>query len=114
MPGAETAECVEELPLSAAIDCYNLRLWTGETLMLLRQGGSEPFQMIWPEKAQFFVDEKESFCFREGDRLWFSRWEEDPEEREEAVARRFPSGEILEVCPGTLWELPEGGHWLLQ
>lgn len=113
-PGMERAEPVQELPLSEAIDCYNLSLHTGKELMLLRQGGSEPFQVIWPEKAQFPIGRREGFDFREGDRLYFSRWEEDPDYREEVVIRRFPTGEILEVLPGTLWEFPTGQHWLLR
>lgn len=110
----DTVNRVKELPLSSAIDCYNLSLWAGESLMLLRQGGSEPFQIIWPENAQFFVDGKESFYFQEGDKLYFSRWEEDPDYREEVVIRQFPTGEILEVLPGALQEFPAGQYWLLR
>lgn len=110
----QTVERVAELPLSAAIDCYNLSLFAGESLVLLRQGGSEPFQMIWPEKAEFSVSGRESFCFKEGDRLYFSRWEEDPDYREEVVIRKFPTGEIVQVLPGSLQEFPAGQYWLLQ
>lgn len=113
-PDTEIVNCVKELPLSSAIDCYNLSLYSGESLMLLRQGGSEPFQIIWPEKAEFFVGGRESFYFKKGDRLYFSRWEEDPDYREEVVIRHFPTGEILEVLPGSLWEFPDGQYWLLR
>ncbi len=105
-------ETIQELPLSDAIDCYNLSIYAGKELMLYRIGGSDPFQIIWPEKAQFAIGNRESFTFRDGDRLYFSRWEEEPDYQEEI--RRFPTGEILEVLPGTLWELPQGQHWLLR
>lgn len=81
---------------------------------MLRIGGSKPFQIIWSEQAQFVVDGKESFCFREGDRLYFSRWEEDPDYREEVVVRHFLTGEILEVLPGSLREFPARQYWLLR
>ena len=51
---------------------------------------------------------------REGDRLYFCRWVEDPEYREEMVVRSFPTGEVLEVLPGTMWEMPDGQKWILQ
>ena len=113
-PDADIVDHVIEIPLSSAIDCYNLSLYAGKELMLLRQGGSEPLQIIWPEKAQFSIGERESFVFRDGDRLYFSRWEEDPDYREEVVIRQFPIGEILEVLPGVLQEFPSGQYWLLR
>ena len=113
-PDADIVDHVIEIPLSSAIDCYNLSLHAGRELILLRQGGSEPFQIIWPEKAQFPIGERENFVFRDEDRLYFSRWEEDPEYREEVVIRQFPTGEILEVHPGVLQEFPAGEYWLLQ
>ena len=113
-PDTDIVNHVTELPLSSAIDCYNLSLRAGKELMLLREGGSGPFQIIWPEKAQFSIGEREGFEFRDGDRLYFSRWEEDPDYREEAVIRQFPTGKILEVLPGSLQEFPAGQHWLLR
>ena len=113
-PDTDIVEHVTEIPLSSAIDCYNLSLYAGKELMLLRQGGSEPLQIIWPEKAQFSIGERESFVFRDGDRLYFSRWEEDPDYREEVVIRQFPTGEILEVLPGVLQEFPSEQYWLLR
>ena len=113
-PDTDNVDCVTELPLSSAIDCYNLNLYAGKELMLIRQGGSEAFQIIWPEKVQFSVGEREGFEFRDGDRLYFSRWEEDPHYREEVVIRQFLTGEVLEVLPGTLQKFSIGQYWLLQ
>ena len=113
-PDADIVDHLTELPLSSAIDCYNLKLHAGKELVLLRQGGSEPFQIVWPEKAEFPIGEREGFEFRDGDRLYFSRWEEDPNYREEVVVRQFPTGEVLEVVSGSLQEFPMGQFWLLQ
>lgn len=30
------------------------------------------------------------------------------------VVRSFPAGEVLEVLPGTMWEMPDGQKWILQ
>ena len=57
-PDADIVDHVTEIPLSSAIDCYTLSLYGGKDLMLLRQGGSKPFQIIWPEKAQFSIGER--------------------------------------------------------
>ena len=100
------------LPLSEVEDCYNL-MPHRSPLMLTRQTG-ERFQVIWPEKADFEIHPAESFCFREGDRLYFSRWYEDPDYREEAVVRRFPTGEIIAQTRGALNDMPDGQWWLLK
>ena len=102
-----------ELALAQVEDCYNLML-KHEPLMLTRQGADHLFQVLWPEKTAFFVGDTEAFCSREGEKLYFSRWIEDPDYRDEVVIRRFPTGEILEVVPGTLWEMPDGQRWVLQ
>ena len=85
----------------------------GEKITLTRQTGQR-FQVLWPEKADFPIHPAESFCCREGDKLYFSRWYEDPDYREETVVRRMPDGEILDSFPGSLLELPDGRQWLLE
>lgn len=111
-PGPEALSPIAVLPRSAAEDCYNL-MPRVSPLCLTRQT-AERFQILWPEKADFAIHPAESFCFREGDTLWFSRWYEDPDYREEAVARRFPTGELLGRRRGSLTELPDGSWWLLE
>ena len=99
------------LPRTAVPDCYNLMPHTSP-LMLTRQTAGR-FQILWPERADFAIHPAETFCFREGDELWFSRWYEDPDYREEAVVRRFPDGEVLRQVRGSLLTLPDGRRWLL-
>ncbi len=99
------------LPRSAVEDCYNLMPHTSP-LCLTRQT-AERFQILWPDRADFAIHPAESFCFRAGDRLYFSRWYEDPDYREEVVGRRMPDGAITEQYRGALHELPDGQQWLL-
>lgn len=47
-------------------------------------------------------------CMRESGRLYFCRWYEVPNYREEIVIRKYPSGEILEIVPGAWMEMPDG------
>ncbi len=108
---AGTVTPVVTLPRSAVPDCYNLMPHTAP-LTMTRQTG-ERFQVLWPERADFAIHPAESFCFREGDRLYFSRWYEDPDYREETVVRRMPDGRVVEQYRGSLLDLPDGGHWLL-
>ena len=110
-PARDEVTPIVTLPRSAVEDCYNLMPHCAP-LCLTRQT-AERFQVVWPEKADFAIHPAESFCFRAGDRLYFSRWYEDPDYREETVVRRFPDGEIVEQRRGTLFSLPDGRQWLL-
>ena len=107
------AELVKELPLNAVKDCYNLMLDT-EPLTLVRQGHENDFQVIWPEKGDFEISPTETFYFRDGDRLIFSKWYEDPYYREETVIRAYPSGKVLEEIKGAVIRMPDGQKWMLE
>ena len=108
----ETTETVQ-LPLSSVKDCYNLLLHTSP-LTLTRQANDNSFEIIWPERVRFSIGDTESFGFREGDRLYFTAWYEDPEYREETVVRALRTGEILERFPGDIWIMPNGEKWHLK
>lgn len=67
-----------------ADDSYNLILYTSP-LSLTRQSNDGTFEIIWPEKVSFAIDDSETFNFREGDKLYFNIWYEDPDYREETI-----------------------------
>ena len=100
------------MPLAEADDCYNLLLH-GSPLMVTRQGPENDFQMIWPDKCRFAIGDTETFCFRDGDRLYFTRWTEEPDYREETVVRQYPDGRIIETFAGNIVNMPGGHKWLL-
>ena len=110
-PETEQLRDVAELGREQVKDCYNLQLHASP-LTLTRQGGENRFQIVWPEQADFAIDGRESFDFREGDLLYFARWYEDPDYREEVVVRRL-DGEIVETYPGAIFPLPDGSRWHL-
>ena len=107
------AEIVAELSLDEVPDCYNLMLDT-EPLTLVRQGHDNDFQVVWPEKGSFTIENTESFDFRDGDVLVFAKWFEDPDYREETVIRSYPDGVVIETLDGPLMKGPDGRKWLLE
>ena len=102
-----------ELPLSSIDNCYNLRLHVWP-LTLSRQPNDGVFELVWPERRSIVVDERESFFYREGDRLYFNRWYEDPDYREETLIRSAATGEVLEQLPGDIQIMPGGELWHLH
>ena len=102
---------IVSLPRSSVEDCYNLMPHTSP-LCLTRQAGDR-FQVLWPDRADFPIHPAESFCFRDGAWLYFSRWYEDPDYREEVVVRRMPDGRITQQYRGAVNTMPDGQQWVL-
>ncbi len=108
-----TLETAAVLPLSSVENCYNLRLHE-HPLTLTRQPNDGTFELVWPERRVIAVDPKESFFYREDDRLFFSIWFEDPDYREEVIIRDVHTGEIKEQMPGDIHIMPDGELWHLK
>ena len=108
----ETTEPLAVLPLSMVEDCYNLML-EASPLMLTRSAHDNQFQILWPERRDFAVEDNEYFAFLDGNRLYTTVWYEDPDYREEVLVRDFDTGEVLERIPGNLRSMPDGQKWLL-
>ena len=107
-----TTEPLAVLPLSIVTDCYNLMLETSP-LLLTRSAHDNRFQILWPERRDFTVEDNEYFAFLEGNKLYTSVWYEDPDYREEVLVRDYETGEVLERIPGNLRVMPDGQNWLL-
>lgn len=103
------------ISLKEVKNCYNLLL-SKYPLMLTRQGEENVFEEVWPERTSFSIGERESFMYRDGDKLYFSRWDEDEDDNywEQVVVRAYPGGEVLEIIDGTLMEMPDGERWILK
>lgn len=108
----KTTEPLEVLSLSVVADCYNLTLEI-PPLMLTRSAHDNRFQILWPERRDFVVEDHEYFEFWEENKLYTSIWYEDPDYREEVLVRDFDTGEVLERIPGALRSMPDGQNWLL-
>ena len=108
----KTIEPLAVLPLSVVADCYNLMLET-PPLMLTRSAHDNQFQILWPERRDFAIEDHEFFEFLEGNRLYTTVWYEDPDYQEEVLVRDYDTGELLERIPGSLRQMPNGQKWLL-
>ena len=103
---------VAPLPLSAVKDCYNLMLHT-EPLTLTRHSDNM-LEIVWPEQIRFHIGERETLNFRDGDKLYFTGWYEDPDYREETVVRSVRDGSILDRYPGDIRIMPNGEKWNIK
>ena len=108
-PEGGTEEIVT-IPLSETPDCYNL-MPHGSPLMITRST-ADRFQIIWPEKLEIETQPSETFWYRDGGKLYFSRWVEDPDYREETVVKDL-EGNTLEVLRGSILLMPDGQFWHL-
>ena len=108
-----SASMFMRVALDEVKDCWNLMLEISP-LTLVRQGNENRFQVVWPDKGNFPIDPSESFDSRDGDKLIFSKWYEDPDYREETIIRAYPTGEIIESKKGSIIEMPDGQKWILE
>lgn len=104
---------IVSIPLNEVTDCYNLLLHTAP-LMLTRQGNENKFEIIYPNKIQFPIGNRENFCFRKDEKLYFSAWFEDNEYREEVIVRDINTGKIIEKVQGAITLMPDGQVWILS
>ena len=72
------------------------------------------FQIICPDQIEFNIGVRESFRFKQGDKLYFSEWHEDPEYREEINIREYSTGKLLEKIRGVEMTMPNGENWILR
>lgn len=107
-----TTEPLAVLPLSIVTDCYNLMLEVSP-LLLTRSAHDNRFQILWPERRDFAIEDHEYFAFLEENKLYTWVWYEDPDYREDVLVRDYDTGEVLERIPGNLRTMPDGQHWLL-
>lgn len=110
--GTERVHPLAVLPLSLAEDCYHLMLKTAP-LLLTRSTQDNRFCILWPERREFVLEDRESFIFLDGDRMYTELWYEDPDYREEVLVRDFKTGKSLERMPGSIWPMPDGQKWIL-
>ena len=64
-----TTEPLAVLPLSIVEDCYNLML-EASPLILTRSAHDNKFQILWPERRDFAIEDHEIFEFLEGNSLF--------------------------------------------
>ncbi len=98
---------------SEITDCYNLLLRVSP-LYLSRDGKVGYYEILWPDKSEFPIEENEAIFRREGNMLISSSWKETPEYHEDTIIRRYPTGEIINRFEGSFVEMPDGQKWILE
>ena len=88
-----TTEPLAVLPLSIVEDCYNLML-EASPLILTRSAHDNKFQILWPERRDFAIEDHEIFEFLEGNSLF------RPGMRTWTTGRSFWCGIMI---PGNCW-----------
>ena len=66
------------------------------------------------KQIRFPIGERETLNFREGDKLYFTVWYEDPDYREETIVRSLRDGTILDRFSGDIRIMPNGEKWLVK
>lgn len=101
-----------ELSLDEVEDCYNLMLLVAPVL-LVRDGGKHILEVIWPEKKKFEMSDHEAMLFRDGEKVYFSEWYENPEYHERIITRDWNTGEVTECFDGQVCRMPNGDIWVM-
>lgn len=103
---------LDSVILTKTEHCYNMNLHQSP-LMLTTHKIGDHFNVLWPEKLEFKIGSNESFCVRDDYKMYFSRWSENPDYKEEIVIRKYSTGEILDCFYGYLQEMPNGHIWII-
>ena len=110
---------VFELSLDEVPNCYNLMLEV-EPIMLYRHENrydnkENDLEILWPEKKKFKMNERQILLFRDGDKVYFSEWFEEPEPNYEyhemVIVRDWNTGEEIERFDGQMCRMPNGDIW---
>lgn len=99
-----------EISLLEVEDCYNLMLKIAP-VMITRDGNDGYFEIIYPEKKIYNIEDREGFDFRNGDDMYFASWDENPEYEDFVVVRDYEGGEVKRVEKGSIFRMPNGEMW---
>lgn len=107
---SKKVENIAKFPLSSVKDCYNMKFELNP-FMIIRQDG-DSFDIIWPEKREYKLEPTESFCFIEGEKIYFEKWYDEPEYHQEIVIKNLRTGEVIERIEGSWIIMPNGENWI--
>ncbi len=100
-----------EMPLQNGGDLINLLVVRNSDILAKYE--DEKFNMFYPYKTSFNLEEKESVYAVNNDKFICSRWFENPDYKEEIITRSIPDGKIIDRKPGYAEIMPNGELWLL-
>ena len=80
----------------------------------VQEGWKKSVEIIWPEQVRLVINNRETLIFRDGDKLYFNAWYEDPDHREEVLVRSLRDDTILERLSSDIYIMPNGERWLVN
>lgn len=102
-----------ELPLSKAGDMINVRIVTDPYMVVKHNIHDDTVDFLWPIEKRYQFEENESLDFVHDNKLFTSKWMEDPDYHEEIIIREMDSGNIIDRKPGFLVPMPDGTKWMM-
>ena len=91
---------VTEMSLDEVENCYNLRLDVAP-ILLVQDRKENCLQVYYPEDKRFKIGDHETLLFRDGNKVYFSQWFEDPDYHEMVIVRDWETGSeiVFAVIP---------------
>lgn len=80
-------------------------------VMITRGGNDGYFEIIYPEKKIYNIEDREGFDFRHGDDMYFASWDENPEYEDFIVVRDYESGEVKSMEREIIFRMPNREMW---
>lgn len=110
-PECSSVKTITEIPFSKAGDMINLRLIISPFALVKHDVHNDTAEFLWPKETNYEFEKNESLDFQDDEKLYLTRWIEDPDYREEIIVRDTITGQILERSPGYLRRMPDGSMW---
>lgn len=102
-----------EHPMSEFDDIVNVRIITDPYMLVKHDIHNDAIDFLWPIERRYQFEENEILDFVNDDKLFTSKWMEDPDYREEVIIRDKNTGEVIERRPGYMVTMPDGSRWLM-
>lgn len=82
---------------------------------ILAEIPNDTVKILWPLEASYQLEEHESLDFvdEHENKLYTSKWIEDPDYHEEVIVREMNTGKVIDRKPGYLVTMPGGVRWLM-
>ena len=116
-PDCDFVELITSIDINE-ISLYNLRIHTSPVLICAEDIEKDTVEIYYPERISFHLNGKESFCYRDGERFYFSSWHEEGYDingnREgeykywEEYVVRDREGNLIKKDKGCMTMMPDG------
>ena len=107
-PESEALATLYEMNFVETDGLENIGLITSPIQLVKYNVYEDTLEFLWPEKKHIQFEENEDLSFQEEDKLYTSKWVENPDYSAEVIIRDANTTEVLQRGPGYLIRLPNG------